>query len=110
MIKAARAGDDRLFGREPSMHFDPVNHLLSGLDVWGLHVDGADAKLLVAEVLFVVRRHIVFDEIAVTIDLADKIGFVSSLVEIAVADLSIVVGPYCVIALADVNHDMNVGW
>jgi len=110
MIEAAGAGDDRLFGREPSMRFDPLNHLLSGLDVWGLHVDGTDAKLLVAEVLFIVRRHIVLDEIAVTLDVAYKIGFVAPLIEIAVADLSVVIGPYCVIALADVYHDMNVSW
>jgi len=92
------------------MHFDPLNHQLPGLDVWVLHVDSADTKLFVSKVLFVVRRHIVLDEIAVTLDVADKISFVAPLVEIAVADLSIVVGPYCVIALADVNHDMNVGW
>src|ERR1700730_4086027 len=110
MIKAARAGDDRLFGRAPFMHFDPPNNYLPSLDVGVLHVDSADTKLLVPKVLFIVRRHIVFYEIAVTLDVANKISFVAPLVEIAVADLSIVVGPYCVIALADVNHDMNVSW
>ena len=40
------------------MHFDPLNHLLPGLDVWVLHVDSADTKLLVPKALFVVRRHI----------------------------------------------------
>ena len=36
VIEAAGAGDNRLFGREPSMRFDPIHHLLSGLDIGGL--------------------------------------------------------------------------
>ena len=108
MIEAAGAGDDRLFGREPSMRFDPLHHLLSGLDIGGLHVNGADTKLFVAKVLLVVRRHIVFDEIAVTLNFADEIGLVAALVEIAVANLSIVIRAHGVIALADMNHHMNI--
>ena len=73
------------------MRFDPIHHLLSGLDIRGLNVNGTDTKLFLAKVLFVVRRHIVFDEIAVTVNFADKIGFVAALVEIAVANLPIVI-------------------
>src|SRR5436305_15116071 len=100
MIEAARASNDRLFGREPSMRFDPLRHLLSGLDIGGLNVNGADTELLVAEMIFIVRRHIVFDEIAVTFDFANKIGLVAPLVKIAVPNLSIVIGAHGVIALA----------
>ena len=90
------------------MRFDPLDHLLSGLDIGGLNVNGADTKLFVAKVLLVVRRHIVFDEIAVTLNFTYEIGLVAALVEIAVADLSVVVRADGVIALADMDHHMNI--
>jgi hypothetical protein len=71
MIEAAGTGDNRLFGRKPSMRFDPIHHLLSGLDIGGLDVNSADTKLFVAKVFLIVWRHIVFDEIAVTLDFTD---------------------------------------
>ena len=67
MIEAAGARDNRLFRRQPSVRFYPLRHLLSGLDIGGLNVNGPDTKLFVAKVLFIVRRHIVFDEVAVTL-------------------------------------------
>ena len=63
----------------------------SGLDIGGLNVDRADTELFVAKALLVVRRHIVFDEIPVTLNFTYEIGLVAALVEIAMANLSIVV-------------------
>ena len=45
MIEAARTGYDGLLRRQPSMCCDPVGNQLAALDVWGLHIDGADAEL-----------------------------------------------------------------
>ena len=61
----------------------PVGNQLPALDVRGLHIDGADAQLLVAEQTLIVRGHVVFDQIKVAIDLANKIGLVAAGVEIA---------------------------
>ncbi len=55
MIEAAGARNDCLFGGQPSMRFDSLGHLLSGLDIGGLNVNGSHTKLLVPKVLLVVR-------------------------------------------------------
>ena len=108
MIEAARAGYDGLLRRQPTMCCDPVGDQLAAFDVRGLHIDGADAELLVAEQTLIVRRHIVFDEIEVAIDLANKIGLVTTSVEITMPDLSIVVGSDGIVALADMYAHMDV--
>ena len=104
MIKSARACHHRLFGGKPPIGFDAVSHLLSGLHVRVLHIDGADGKLLVAEQAFVVMRHVVLDEKGVAIDPADEIRLVAARIEIAVADLAVIVRTDRVIALADMDH------
>jgi hypothetical protein len=71
----------------------PVGNQLPALDVRGLHIDGADAQLLVAEQTLIVRGHVVFDQIKVAIDLANKIGLVAAGVEIAMPDLPVVIRP-----------------
>ena len=90
------------------MGLDPLRDLLAGLDIRGLHIDRADAELLVAEAAFVVRRHVVLDEEGVAIDPADQIRLVAPGVEIAVADLSIVIRAHRVVALADMDEHMDV--
>ena len=49
MIEAARAGDDGLLGREPSVRPDPFGDRFPALDLGILHIHGADAELLVCE-------------------------------------------------------------
>ena len=90
------------------MRPDPLGDLLSRLDVRRLHVDRADAELLVAEQSFVVRRHVVFDQVRVAVDPADEVRLVASRVEVAVSDLTVVVWADGVVALADVNGDVDV--
>ena len=71
-------------------------------------VDRADTELLVAKQPLVVRRHVVLDQVSVAINLADQVGFVASYVKITMPDLTIVVWPHRVVALANMRHDMNV--
>ena len=54
MIEAAGAGDDGLLRRQPAIGQDALRHDLPGLDLRILHIDGADAELLVAEAVLVV--------------------------------------------------------
>jgi len=89
MIEAARTGYDGLLRGQPSMCCDPIGNQLPVLDVGGLHIDGAHAELFVPEQTLIMRGHIVFDEIEVAIDLANKIGLVATDVEITMPDLSI---------------------
>ena len=57
---------------------------------------------------FKMRCHVVFDQVAVTGDLANEIGLVAPGIEIAMSDLAIIVGPYRVVALTDVDHHVHV--
>ena len=57
--------------------------------------------------MLVVRCHIVLDQIAIALDLADQVCLVAYLVEIAMADLPVVISPYGVVALANVHRDMH---
>ena len=90
------------------MGLDPVGDLLAGFDVRRLHIDRADAELLVAEQAFVVGRHVVLDQERVAIDPADEVGLVAPRVEIAVPDLSVIVRPDRVVALADMHEHVDV--
>jgi hypothetical protein len=72
--------------------FNPVRHQLACFNVRALHVNGADLKLFFAQMRFVVRRHVMFDEEAVASNLANKVGLVPTCVEITVSDLTIIVG------------------
>ena len=56
------------------------------------------------------RRHVVFDQVAVALDLADKVGLVSPGVEVAVPDLAVIVRSDGIVSLADMHHDMDVVW
>ena len=51
---------------------------------------------------------VVLDEIGMATDLADQIGLVPSGVEVPMADLSIVIGADRIIALADMQRDMDI--
>ena len=53
------------------MRFNALHDLFSGFDVRVLDVYCAHAKLLIAQVVFIVGRHIVFDQISVALDLAN---------------------------------------
>ena len=66
------------------------------------------AQLFVAKQTLIMRGHIVFDEIEVAIDLADKIGLVATGVKIAMPDLSIIIGSDRIIALANMYAYMHV--
>jgi hypothetical protein len=54
------------------------------------------------------RGHIVFDEIEVAIDLANKIGLLATDVEITMPDLSIVIGSDRIVALANMYAHVHV--
>ena len=107
VIEPAGTRDEGLLGQEPFMRPDPFGDLLAGLHIRRLHVDGTDAELLVAEQAFIVIRHVMLDQIGVAIDPANKIGLVAAHIEIAVPDLTVVIGPHRIIALADVDEDMT---
>ena len=81
---------------------------LSAFDLWVLDIDGADAKLFVAEQPFVVMGHVVFDQIRRAINLADKVRLVAAAIEIAMTDLRIVFLADGVVALADVGRDVDI--
>ena len=87
---------------------DPISHLLAGFDIWRLDVDRADTELLVAKQALIMRRHVVFDQVRVAIDSTDQIRLVTPSVKIAVSDLSVIIGPNRVVALADVHEHMDV--
>jgi hypothetical protein len=111
MIEAARTGYDGLLRRQPGMCCDPVGNQLPALDIWGLDIDSAYAELFITEQILIVRGHIVFDEIKVAIDLANKIGLVATGVEITMPDLAIVIGSDCVVALANMYaHVPGANW
>ena len=90
------------------MGLNPLYDLLRGFNIGRLNIDCADAELLLAEKGLVVRRHVVFDEITITIDLTNKICFITAMVEVAMTDLSVVIGANGVIALANMHHDVHV--
>jgi hypothetical protein len=90
------------------MCLDAVSNLFSALDVRGLNIDRAHTELLPTKTPFIVRSHVVFNKIPVTSDLAHKIGFVASLVEITVPDLAVIVRTHGVISLTDVHHHMHI--
>ena len=102
MVEAACACDDGLLRRQPSIRFDAVGDLLAGFYVRVLHVDSAYAKLLVAEQTLVMPASYRLDQVCVAVDLGDNIRFVPAHIEIAMSDLSIVVGTDRVVTLADV--------
>jgi hypothetical protein len=108
MVEAARTCNDRLFRREPPTFLDAGNDRFSTLDPRVLHIHRTDTELLVLEQPFVMVRHIVFYQVGGTFDFADKIGLVSTGVEIAIPDLAIIFFADSVIALANVNRNMDV--
>jgi len=90
------------------MRLDALDNLFGAFDIGRLNVDRAHRELPVAEATLVVRRHIVLDEKAVAFDLADEVGLVAPVIEIAVADLTVIIGADGVVALADMNHHMHI--
>ena len=54
------------------------------------------------------RRHVVLDEEAVALDGCGDVGLVAAGVEVAMADLAIVIGADGVVALADVDQDVHI--
>ena len=56
----------------------------------------------------IVRRHVVLDEEAVAFDGCDDVGLVAAGVEVAMADLAVVIGADGVVALADVDQDVHI--
>jgi hypothetical protein len=90
------------------MRFDAVRDLFSRLHVGTLHIHGTHTQLFVAEKPLVMGRHVMFDKVSVAIDLANEVRFVPPGVEIAVANLTIIIGPDCIIALAYVHHHVDV--
>ena len=95
-------------GASQRVDFDALDDLFAGFDVGRLDIDCAHAELFVAQAAFVMRRHVVFDQVAVAIDLAHEVGLVASLVKIAVTDLPIVIGADGIVALAYVHHHMHI--
>jgi hypothetical protein len=87
---------------------DPVGNKFASLDVRTLNINGTDTELFVAQMGFVVRRHVMLNEKAVTFDLANQVRFVTPRIEIAVSYLAIIVGTDRVIALANVDHQVHV--
>ena len=108
VIKAARAGDYGLFRRQPFVLADARGNGFAAFDLGVLHVNRTDAELVISQQPFVMPRHIVFDQIRGRTDLADQIGLIAARIEIAMADLAIVVLADRVVALTDVGRGVNV--
>ena len=83
-------------------------NLLAGFDIRILHIDRPDAKLLIAKEPMKVRRHVMLDQERIAVDRGDDIRLVSAGIEIAMANLTIIIGTDGVVALADMNQDMNI--
>ena len=90
------------------MGLNPICDLFARLHIGVLHIDRADAELLVSEASLVMRRHVVFDKISVAFDPTDQIGLIPPDVEIAMPDLAVIVGADRIVSLADVHHHMHV--
>ena len=80
------------------MNADAFRDLRSRLDVRCLHVDSANTELLVSEILLIMRRHVVLDEIAVALDATNKVSLVPADVEVAMANLPVIIRADRVIA------------
>src|SRR3984893_3614439 len=79
------------------------------LDLRVLHVDGADAELLVPQQPLEMRRHVVLDQKGGARNFADQISLIAANIEIAVADLRVVFLADSVIALTDMDRNMDGG-
>src|SRR5271166_1418502 len=103
MIEAAGTGDQGLLRRKPTMRSDAVSNLITAFDIWILHIDRANAQLLVTQQTLEMRSHVMLNQITVAFDFADQIRLVPARIEIAMTDLPVVIGADCVIALADMD-------
>jgi hypothetical protein len=108
VIQAAGTGDDGLLRDQLAVSHDALRHEFAGFDFRILHIDGADAELLVAEQALIVVRHVVLDEQRRTFDSANLVGLVTAMVEIAVSDLAVIFLADRVIALANMHGHMDV--
>ena len=108
VIEPAGTGNKRLFGRQPIVLGDALGNLLAGLYVGRLNVDGSYTQLPIAQEILIMRCHVVLYEVSIAFDLAHEIGLIAPDVEIAVANLTVIVGADCVITLANVDHYMHV--
>src|SRR4051812_45836466 len=92
------------------MGVDTLNDLLWSLDVWGLNIDRANAKLVVPQTVLVMRGHVVLYQVASAVNPAHKVGLVRAKIEIAMADLPIIIGPDRIISLAYVHGHVHIVW
>src|ERR671912_739111 len=90
VVEPAGTGDNRLFGRKPTVAADARRDRLAGLDLRVLHIHRADADLSVAQQAFVVAGHVMLDQVRRALDLTNQIGLVAPGVEVAMADLRVV--------------------
>src|SRR5215210_2822159 len=81
---------------------NPLDQGIRRLDVQILYVRDTDRELLVLEQPLILGGHVPLVHDGVALELADELGGVWLDVEVAVADLAIVVLPHGVVALADV--------
>src|ERR1700732_1217460 len=108
MVESARAGHDGLLRGKPSMGTYARDHGLAGFDLRILDIDRSDPDLPVTEQSFVMRRHVVLDQIRGTFDFANEVCLIAAIVEVSVADLSVIFLADRVVPLADVHRDVSV--
>ena len=92
------------------MRSDAVSNLITAFDIWILHIDRANAQLLVTQQTLEMGSHVMLNQITIAFDFADQIRLVPARIEISMTDLPVVIGADCVIALADMDQHMNILW
>ncbi len=108
MVESAGAGNDSLLRGNPSLGAYPLNDRLGGFDSGILNIDGANADLLVPHQPFVMMRHIVFDETGRALNFRNQIGLIPAGVEIAMANLTVILLSDGIIALANMQRDVRL--
>jgi hypothetical protein len=94
---------------EPTEYLDAARHQFSRLDFGILHIDCTDAELPVAQSALVMMRHVVFDQIGRASDVTDLIRLIASGIEIAMANLPIILFADRVITLTNMHRNMDLG-
>ena len=87
---------------------NPFGNQRAGFDIGGLDIDRANAELLVSEQPFESVCPIMLDQVGTALDLADQVRLVASCIEIPVTNLTIIIGAYRIVSLADMNRHMNI--
>ena len=63
MVEAARARNDGLLGREPSVGGNAFGNQCTGFNIWSLYINRADAELFIPEQTLEIVRPIMLNQV-----------------------------------------------